>query len=322
MKNNLRDPAIELYRMMLMFGICLLHCTAQGEFSKPWLVNLLLSCVCGFVFVSGWFGVRFSFKKIIRLYGMAVYAAAICSLSLLVISPTDMDYRDVPVVFVKLFKGYWFLNAYVLMMCLAPIVDKALDSCGDRRESWHVVSPLIGAALLWGYAFEIPYLKRLVPFSEGLGAYTGLTLLASYTAARLCRKFIAEPKLSHIILFFVVSGVVVVLTGGSYHSPFSVTLAASAFMLIRKVRISNALARIIAVVNPSLFVVYMLHSRELVGFPLIRAFEGYLAKMLPKIGGGAIIVLSAIVVFGVCLALDVPRRLFGAGVTKIKGHNQ
>jgi len=63
-----RNPAIELYRVMLMFGICVLHSITQCGHNIPWIANILLSCVVGFVFITGWFGVKFSWWKIIKLY--------------------------------------------------------------------------------------------------------------------------------------------------------------------------------------------------------------------------------------------------------------
>ena len=73
-----REESIEAFRVLLMLGICLLHvCGTQCGHPTQWLANMLYWCVPGFVFISGWFGMRFSLKKIIRLYGLALYAALI-----------------------------------------------------------------------------------------------------------------------------------------------------------------------------------------------------------------------------------------------------
>ncbi len=72
-----RETNIEVYRVALMFGICLLHTIGFGGYSMPWMQNVLLSCVVGLVFISGWFGVKFSWWKLVRLYGIGFYCAMV-----------------------------------------------------------------------------------------------------------------------------------------------------------------------------------------------------------------------------------------------------
>ena len=80
-KATMRDGNVELFRVLLTFGIVWLHSIGFGMPGKEeWLRSMLLPCVVGFVFISGWYGVRFSFKKIVRLYGVVGYAILIGSL--------------------------------------------------------------------------------------------------------------------------------------------------------------------------------------------------------------------------------------------------
>lgn len=72
-----RDTSVELYRVSLMFGICLLHSITFSDHVRPWMANVLLSCVNGFVLISGWYGMRFAPSKILRLYGVALFAAVV-----------------------------------------------------------------------------------------------------------------------------------------------------------------------------------------------------------------------------------------------------
>jgi len=72
-----RNPSIELYRCLLMYGICLLHAVTQCGHNVPWLANVLTTCVVGFVFISGWFGVKFTWWKLVKLYGIGTYAALV-----------------------------------------------------------------------------------------------------------------------------------------------------------------------------------------------------------------------------------------------------
>ena len=72
-----RDSVIELYRVGLMYGICLLHSISQAGHNVVWAANMLSWCVPGFMFISGWFGMRFSFMKVAKLYGISLYCATV-----------------------------------------------------------------------------------------------------------------------------------------------------------------------------------------------------------------------------------------------------
>ena len=72
-----RDASIDFYRVMLMFGICTLHSITQAGHNVAWAANMLSWCVPGFMFISGWFGMRFSFMKVAKLYGISLYCAAV-----------------------------------------------------------------------------------------------------------------------------------------------------------------------------------------------------------------------------------------------------
>ncbi len=72
-----RNPSIEILRDSLMFGICLLHSITTAGHNTPWIANALLWCVPCFMFISGWFGIKFYLSKIFILYGTSFYCAIV-----------------------------------------------------------------------------------------------------------------------------------------------------------------------------------------------------------------------------------------------------
>lgn len=60
----------------MMYGICLLHGVHRLA-GMSWAEGLLLPCVCGFFFISGWFGVKFLPSKILKLYSVQLYCAVV-----------------------------------------------------------------------------------------------------------------------------------------------------------------------------------------------------------------------------------------------------
>lgn len=107
---NERNPSIELLRCILMFGICLLHTIGKG----PWYIEYtslslwLMTCVSGFVFISGYYGIQFSISKAFRLYGVSIGAG----LSVLLFGKYyyNLEYtlKDI----FQIIWGQWYLNAY------------------------------------------------------------------------------------------------------------------------------------------------------------------------------------------------------------------
>ena len=63
MRKNRRNAGLELMRLVMMFGIVLLHVAGHGAYINKFTPRFLDWCVCGFVFLSGYFGIRFSAMK-------------------------------------------------------------------------------------------------------------------------------------------------------------------------------------------------------------------------------------------------------------------
>lgn len=132
----MRNPSIELYRIGLMFGICLLHSISFGTYKCVWASNILCSCVVGFVFISGWFGVKFSWRKLAKLYGIGLYAALVFGLLSWLIGDVDTFCGALMLGWHKLIHGIWFLHAYAFMIMLSPAINALI--CGGGANYTHI----------------------------------------------------------------------------------------------------------------------------------------------------------------------------------------
>lgn len=137
----MRNSSVDLYRCLLMFGICLLHSMTQGGHNVPWVANTLYWCVTGFVFISGWYGIRFSFRKVLKLYSISLYCAVMFVILELLVTGEDIGtlsniLRKVWIIAI----GHWYVNAYVILMCFAPMVNTLFNvvksmSTEERKRS-------------------------------------------------------------------------------------------------------------------------------------------------------------------------------------------
>jgi len=298
-----RNPAIELYRVALMFGICLLHAITMGDHNVPWAANVLSSCVVGFVFISGWFGVRFDWYKLSKLYGVGLYAAFVFFVGLVIVSNETLGAAAFKA-YSKFIHGFWFLHAYAFMMMLVPLVNAAIDKGG--RMALLSEAPLILMVWCWGFGLTLPIVGDKLPRTDGLAAYSGLTLLAIYAAARLCRMYDLDKRI-RLRYVFLIMAVAMFATGiglGDYNSPFAFLLAFMCFLLCGRLHLSEGTGRIVIALAPSMFSVYLIHTNEL-GGDLIR----YVEAQAFGVCGWASVVSAAICVFGGAVILDVPRRV-------------
>lgn len=303
-----RDTSVELYRVSLMFGICLLHSISFSDHIRPWLANILLSCVNGFVFISGWYGMRFAPSKVLRLYGVSLFAAIV------VVGIGWIETGVEPKIIVGLLaiwdqcKAPWFLNAYLFLMLLAPLVDAALEHLDNRRLLMTFV-PFFILTFGWSFGSELPVLSQLLPGTAGLGSYTGLTLTGVYAVGRLCRRFEADRLSARLLGVVLIPLLVLTAIGlGDYASPFATALAAVTFLLFKRLRLPTWLARVFLFLGSSMFAVYLLHTNR-VGLPFLINTQRVL---IDKVGIPLYpsFVLSALVVFVIAIATDMVRRCF------------
>ena len=309
-----RDYGIELMRIIMMFGVCVLHTAHLGVPFKILSANSLLWAffVCsvdGFVFISGYYGIKFRPSKILSLYCIGFFCAL---LNLVGLVSQGQPFKFSTYCIVEhLFCGTWFLHAYVVLMCFAPALDKCFNS-NDKKSALAIALPLVTLVFVWTwFADEFKVLKMPFPTSTGFGSHTWLTLLGVYVVARLCRiiKFdrLIKPQLV-LIAIPILTTVTAFYRGalGSYNSPQIIILTVLVFWLFKHVRISPLWIRVTSLITPSLFAVYLLHYGSFGRLLYERLI------CLRHIDGIPVVMASLIiatVVFALSLLVDIPRRL-------------
>lgn len=302
-----REASVEFYRVALMFGICLLHSITFSDHVRPWLANILLSCVNGFVLISGWHGIRFTPSKALRLYGTSLYAALVVWGIGWGRAGTMLGVTGGLQVVWGQCKAPWFLNAYLFLMLLAPLVDAALKHLDDRRLPY-VVFPFFVLTFGWSFGHELPILSAVLPTTPGLGNYTGLTLLCVYVFGGLCRRLGVERISLKVLLIILLPLLLLTAIGmGDYASPFATLLATTTFLLFKRMNLSAWGSRVVFALAPSMFSVYLLHTNQVGISFMLRVQEILLA------GGWVPLYLafslSALVIFVVAVLVDLFRRV-------------
>lgn len=308
-----RDSSVDVFRCLLMFGICLLHSITFSSHNVVWLANLLMCCVTGFVFISGWYGIRFSWFKFLYLISISVFCGIVMTVGY------DIIFHGESIgigLFIKRVYNrsfsHWFLNCYLVLMLLSPILNRATDNL-QKNDALKILIPMFILVFVWSWG-AVKFARLLViPKCDGFGSYTYLMMVGVYVVARACHGLNIDSFLSTrwFAVVFLVSSLLVGLGGGGYASPFALTWSASAFFLMRKCRLFQQL-RFASWLASSMFTVYLLHA-ETEGRIVVKSIETWLA---PKLGAGVIYFVTATLIFCCSILVDILFRRCPVGCFK------
>lgn len=300
-----RNNSIEVLRCLLMFGIVLLHCCSQGPIKLMILYRLCMSCVTGFVFISGYFGIKFSWQKLVALIATAIYCAAISfgGECLLGLGGSDFGFWE------YLISGNWFLWAYMCLMMFAPMIERAFGNSTGGKAEWRWCLPLLIMVFGWCFLTGMPVVGKFLPKPVGFGTHTFLMMIGVYVAARLFRQYNVERWLVGWKLWvsLVVGGSLCVVGFSHYDSPVSFVFMACLFVAFKRMEFGR-FGPFASLIAPSMFSVYLLHWSPL-GLRFLRWAEDYGIALLG--GGGELVIalVTAAFLFVISVVLDTPRRL-------------
>lgn len=263
-----RDVNIEVFRAMCAFGVCFLHALDQGGYAGQHrgLDNLMPPSVVGFVFISGFFSIKFSWQKVVRILGIGVGCL------LLVVLGFDICYRGNFSVIELVNRGvcyaedFWFLWMYLGLMMVAPLLNGAVNVQEESSASpLRQCVPILFCVFIWSYcACCIPYVKKYIPSAIGMGSCSVLTFAAVYLVARMCSCYKVEDKigLKGWLTMLVVSGCFCWLGFKHYNSPFAMIFAGSMFYLVKSIKVPIPVSKVASFIGPSMFGVCLLHANR------------------------------------------------------------
>lgn len=306
-----RNSGIELLRVILMFGICMCHSVGAGGHIWVPLRNVCMMCTVGFIFITGWFGIHFSLKRIAKLLGIALFALGVVCLEDLCVNG---ELTENPA---KRMFQWWFLNAYVALIILSPILNSIVACLVStdaklRREAFMSVVLICCSIYAIAWPMHCHWMPRIGFFlTIGCPCQFG-TICAIYLAARTIRACGVIDR-----IHFAIPAICLVCSIGLamyshkfsyYNSPMDLLFSASLFYFFYKRELnSNKVRSFVYLVAPSMFFVYLYHSHGNPGFEILRLFQTWLVDNGMPVPLGWII--TAIVIFVIGVALDFIRRI-------------
>ena len=320
-----RNCGVDFLRCVLMYLIVVHHCCCHSGMEIGWMAQLAflltIPSVDGFAGISGWFGIRFTWRKLFKL----LFQIAICSGSLTLVSEILFRLDVTSQRYVSIGVG-WFGVCYVFMFFASPLIDRMINSL-VRVGLGRMLLVLAWAAILAVWQFVPATYCSFIPLS---GSHSAGTLLLVYFTMRLFgghgvfpwdRIHMSVPVMLvslALLLAIGVSGMlerhgILTMVFGLYASPVVIVLACSVVTVMARIQIPSRIGAFVSMLAPSMFSVYLLHDAHVFGREFLivrpfRSFEGLVAT------SGALqmvmILIWAAVVFVVTLTADVlVRRL-------------
>lgn len=323
-----RNLNIDVFRCLLMFLIVLNHAFIRGEWSynqKLWA--LPFSCliawhVDGFVAISGWFGIKFSWRKFFRLWALMAWYTVINAIIGRVVFDIPITANSLVV------SGGWFGGTYLALMLASPFLNAGV--CAIINDYGFKVWILLAAMVTFNWAPA--KLMSAVSISGG-GQFSLITLAFVYVTARVLKtklqviiplkRLMLGPGLFLLTVFAIGVGKSLLDMGrGSndhfvaasfdwltyYDGPHVWIMAMSLLMIFEwHLKIPRWLGGVCSTLRPSIFPVYLIHESAW-GRQFMLESQRVLSDRLnwhPAI----LILLCAIAVFVYCIVLDLPRRL-------------
>lgn len=147
----MRNQGVELLRLLLMFLIVFEHVIGHGAGAVASVLqrspdidsakNLLLfyaPCIMAvdcFVFISGYYGIRFNIKKAISFI-LQTSSTAFIILIIGLLSGKISSLRSVVTLLFPLISNcWWFISTYMILMCLSPLLNEFKDKLSRREQT-------------------------------------------------------------------------------------------------------------------------------------------------------------------------------------------
>jgi len=136
-----RDSNMEALRIVAMTMILCIHMlthaiTHRSIGNAYYLWYPVLSCgVDIFFMISGWFGIKWSWRSFIRLLLIMVIFNAVNIVGSITLGVAPAPARIIEIAIFPFGHegGYWFMQVYLLLMVVAPVVSRGLDAM-DRHS--------------------------------------------------------------------------------------------------------------------------------------------------------------------------------------------
>lgn len=279
MAGKVRNSNIELLRMLAMFLVLLVHADffslgapsvldvqtiPVDSFWRIFFEAISIVCVNVFVLISGWFGIKPSYKGLLNFLFQCFFFLTGLYILTLLLGTSDLSLKGLAgCIFAT--KLNWFIKAYLLLYILSPVLNRFVGTTNQTEFKWILIG-FFSFACTYGWIGAASFMH------DGYSTifFIGLYLLARYLRIYTPKWSMLSAKTDILIYFSItlfvtgVSFAVPFFTGRhvplsfwSYISPTTITGALFLLLAFSKMNIQKN--RFINWCGKSCFAVFLMH---------------------------------------------------------------
>lgn len=276
-----------------------------------------------YALISGyvWVNAKYRFRNIIELCLQVFCYSVLITFVFSILAPSSVSLLDwLKSIFPVMFNQYWYFSSYVGLFLFIPLLNLILNKM-DKRQ----LQLCIGMLLLFFSCLQSLFFSDVFGTNDG---YSTIWLMILYLVGGYIRKyqsFLNIKSIKLIIGYFMMVGITwlsklfiemttlhflgEVRAGNyfiSYKSPFILLSAVFLLLFFEKMNISLFCKKIIKVLSPMSFGVYLIHTHPLIyNFLMKERFCGYV--MYSWIIEVILVLISALCINFICYAINFIR---------------
>ena len=315
---NTRQSNFEFLRIVCMLMVLVCHAVGyvqeQDLVGVQGVLKLLLSqfclvCVNVFIMISGWFGIKASWKGVGKLLFQVLYITLLCAVVFLILGLPVSFRRDV-LPNLLFGSGYWFVVAYLILYAISPVLNAFIEHA-SQKEYRNVLIAWLIVEFVYGFLLDTGH------FAFGFSplSFIGLYLLARYARLYPGKLFSFSIRNDFLVYIGVTLLSIVAFWFGykrfgmgfhlnHYDSPLAIIASLYFLLAFSKMKFQSKTINWLA---SSAFAIYLVHENLLVSPWYHRLFD-YLGQVSSGILA-YLLALGLILTIGiVCIFVDKPRE--------------
>lgn len=272
--------------------------------------SISVVCVNIFVLISGWFGIRPTFRGLFAFIFQCIYFLSGTYIVTCSIGISEFSLTGLKGCLFLLPSTNWFLRAYIGLYILSPILNIFLDKISNKG---------LLQFLIVFYVFQTVYgctnISEFINWGYSTFSFIGLYCLARYVRYCISDKYktvgwiliiciFINSLLFYISCYLKKDGFIYVY---SYINPFVIISSCCYLLIIRRIRMG--VSPVFNYLSKSAFAVYLLHASPFI-------FNNYYKPIIQElyyshhtvILGWIKIIIFILLVFITAICLDLPRR--------------
>ena len=297
LETKIRESNFELLRIVTMLFILLHHFLVHGlktagythlypheqsTDSGIFLNSFFVIGVNVFILISGYFGIKQSWKSFLHLYSICLFYGVLLGIAL-----GGSTFFDALTVNYRPFsnRDFWFIQDYFFLWLLSPVLNSVITGLKGNKQKFVFLLCIFAAfQFYFGWFFEGKYNNDGYSFMNFIFLYFIGRFIALHTAKN---KSLKLWYLSTYVIICLITGLLMIQHQFGknwledrlydYNSPFVIVESVAFFLIFRNVKLKS---KIINWLATSVLAVYLITESPWIGKMYLYPFVNNLGKTI------------------------------------------